>query len=109
MTEALSKTLLAAGNENSYCRLIVTRGSGPLTLDPTSASNPVLIIIVKEYQPFPEWMYLKGIRLAIPNVRRIARDALDPAIKSGNYLNSVLALGEARRRGFDDALILDRD
>ncbi|MCP4604543.1 MAG: branched-chain-amino acid aminotransferase [Proteobacteria bacterium] len=109
LKEQVGETLRAANNDESYCRIIVTRGSGPLTLDPTKATNPITVILVKEYEPFPEWMYTKGIRLAIPSVRRTSKEALDPAIKSGNYLNSVLALGEAKKRGFDDAVMLDKE
>jgi branched-chain amino acid aminotransferase len=104
---AVLRTLEASGNPESYCRIIVTRGSGPLTLDPTSAVEPRTLILVKELDPFPEWMFQQGIRVYIPSVRRNLRTALDPAIKSGNYLNSVLALGEAKRQGYDDALMLD--
>lgn len=109
MLQQLRRTLDAAENDESYCRIIVTRGSGPLTLDPTTAENPATLIFVKKYEPFPSWMYEKGVRLAIPTVRRTSREALDPAIKSGNYLNSVLAFGEARKTGFDDALLLDKN
>ncbi|MBN2495030.1 MAG: aminotransferase class IV [Deltaproteobacteria bacterium] len=103
----MDRTLAEASNPESYIRIVITRGSGPLTLDPTRARSPVCVILVKPYEPFPEWMYETGIRVAIPAVRRNLRAALDPAIKSGNYLNSILALGEARRAGFDDALLLD--
>jgi len=105
----LHRTLGVANNAESYCRIIVTRGEGPITLDPTTATKVTTVIMVKDYVPFPEWMYTRGIRLAIPNVRRTSRKALDPAIKSGNYLNSVIAFGEAKKRGFDDAVILGSD
>lgn len=107
--QQLMETLEVANNRDSYCRIIVTRGEGPITLDPTTTTQTTTVILVKEYTPFPEWMYTRGIRLAIPNVRRTSRKALDPAIKSGNYLNSVIAFGEAKRRGFDDAVILGND
>ena len=107
LREQIDRTIAAAGNPESYCRVIVTRGSGPLTLDPTQAIDPLCVILVQPFQPVPDWMYQKGIRATIAEVRRNLRSALDPAIKSGNYLNSVLAMGEARRAGFDDALLLD--
>jgi branched-chain amino acid aminotransferase len=101
------RTLGAAGHAESYCRIVVTRGSGPITLDPTTAGEPLLVILVKAYEPFPAWSYERGVRVAIPQIRRTSPGSLDPAIKSGNYLNSVLALGEARAAGCDDALMLD--
>ena len=103
----IERTLQAGGNEESYCRIIVTRGNGPLTLDPATARDPMTVIVVKAFEPFPEAMFEQGIRVAIPSIRRNLRSAVDPAIKSGNYLNSILALGEARRAGYDDALMLD--
>jgi branched-chain amino acid aminotransferase len=102
----IRKTIAAAGYSESYCRIVVTRGSGPLSLDPTTATKSCCVIYVKEYEPFPDWMYTKGIKLAIPSIRRNDPATINPAIKSGNYLNSVLALGEAKRAGFDDALML---
>jgi branched-chain amino acid aminotransferase len=103
----VERTIQAAGNPESYCRIVITRGSGPITLDPTTALGNCTVIFAKPYEPFPDWMYTKGIKVAIPSIRRNLQAALDPAIKSGNYLNSVLALGEARKGGFDDALMLD--
>lgn len=82
---------------DSYLRLIVTRGVGELTLDPTG-TTPAWYIIAK---PLPDWgrdSYTAGVTLVIANTQRNAREALDPAIKSGNYLNNVLALMDARRR-----------
>jgi branched-chain amino acid aminotransferase len=103
----IAATIEACGNAECYCRVIVTRGSGPLTLDPTTARSPRTVIIAKRYEPFPEWTYRDGVALTFPSIRRTSRRSLDPSIKSGNYLNSVLALGEARRGGFFDAIMLD--
>lgn len=107
IAEEIERTLAAAGNDESYCRVIVTRGSGPITLDPTAAVAPLFIVLVKEFVPFPDWMYERGIRVTAASVRRSSPEALDPAVKSGNYLCSVLAMGEARQRGFEDGLFLD--
>ncbi|HUT78363.1 MAG TPA: aminotransferase class IV [Polyangia bacterium] len=104
---AIDRTVGSAGNPESYCRVIVTRGSGPLTLDPTTAVRPLTIVIVKEFEPFPDWTFDRGVRVMVPTIQRTSPASLDPAIKSGNYLNSVLALGEARRGGCFDALMLD--
>lgn len=107
LIEQVSSTVAASGNPESYIRLIVTRGSGPISLDPTTAGAPLTVVMVKAYEGFPARMYEQGIRVSIPQVRRMPRSAKDPAAKTGNYLNSVLALGEVRRAGFDDALLLD--
>jgi branched-chain amino acid aminotransferase len=107
LEKQIHSTIEAAGNDESYCRIIVTRGGGPITLDPTKSTGSLTVILVKEYEHFPDWMYAAGIKVHIPMIRRNPPAALDPAIKSGNYLNSILALLEARRAGFDDALMLD--
>lgn len=104
----IRRTVAAAGEAETYVRVIVTRGVGPITLDPTSARTSRTVIIAKAFEPYPDVAYRRGIRVHIPAIRRNAREALDPAVKSGNYLNSVLALGAARRAGCDDALMLDR-
>jgi branched-chain amino acid aminotransferase len=107
LAAAIDRTVRAAANEESYCRVIVTRGSGPLTLDPTTAVRPLTVVIVKDYEAFPDWTYERGVRVMVPSILRTSPCSLDPAIKSGNYLNSVMALGEARRGGWFDALMLD--
>jgi branched-chain amino acid aminotransferase len=103
----IDATVRAAGSEESYCRVIVTRGQGPLTLDPTTATAPNLVIIVKPYEPFPARVYEQGLRLCVPGVMRAAADLAHPSVKSGNYLSSVLALGRAKQSGYDDALLID--
>jgi len=95
---AVHETLDAAQNPESRIRIIVTRGDGPVDLDPATAREPRLVIIVQPLgAPSPE-MVEHGVQVEIVSVARNSPQALDPAIKSGNYLNNVLAVGEARRR-----------
>jgi len=95
---AIAETMAAAGNPESRVRVMLTRGAGKLDLDPAAGGETQLIVIVFPLGgPTPE-MYEKGVSVAIVSVARNNPRAIDPAVKSGNYLNSVLALGEARRR-----------
>jgi branched-chain amino acid aminotransferase len=95
---AIAETVKAAGNPESRVRVMLTRGSGKLDLDPASTDDTQLIVIVFPLgAPTPE-MYAKGVAVAIVTITRNSPRAIDPAVKSGNYLNNVLALGEARRR-----------
>jgi branched-chain amino acid aminotransferase len=95
---AIAETVAAAGNAESRVRVILTRGAGKLDLDPASVDDTQLIVIVFPLgAPTPE-MYEKGVAVAIVSITRNSPLAIDPAVKSGNYLNNVLALGEARRR-----------
>jgi branched-chain amino acid aminotransferase len=104
---AILDTVAAAGNAESRVRVMVTRGGGKLDLDPASAGEPSLVVIAGPLGgPTPE-MYDRGVAVAIVSVTRNLPGAIDPAIKSGNYLNNVLALSEARRRpGVHEAILL---
>jgi len=106
---AVRGTLAAAGNAESYVRVLVTRGAGPIGLDPALSDRPTLIVIVRELELPDPRLYRDGAELALVSVLRNHPRALDPAIKSGNYLNNILALDEARRRGAYEALLRDAD
>jgi branched-chain amino acid aminotransferase len=96
--KAIADTVAAAGFPESRVRVILTRGVGKLDLDPASTDDTQLIVIVYPLgAPTPE-MYEKGVAVAIVSITRNSPAAMDPKVKSGNYLNNVLALGEARRR-----------
>jgi branched-chain amino acid aminotransferase len=96
--QAMAETMAAAGFPESRVRVILTRGAGKLDLDPASVDDTQLIVMVFPLgAPTPE-MYEKGVTVAIVSIARNSPLAIDPAVKSGNYLNNVLALGEARRR-----------
>ncbi|WP_428261322.1 aminotransferase class IV [Haliangium sp.] len=104
---AIRESLAAADNDESYIRVVVTRGGGEIGLDMALADEPRLIIIIKPLtRPAPE-LYQRGIALAIVHRQRTSRQSMDPRIKSGNYLNNIMALHEARRVGADEALMCD--
>jgi branched-chain amino acid aminotransferase len=87
-----------------YVRLQVTRGAGPIGLDPGLADRSDWTLLV-QCAPPPA---TRGLRLAIPRtLRRNPAACLDPGWKTGNYLNNLLGVGEARRCGADDALFLN--
>jgi branched-chain amino acid aminotransferase len=105
--QAVLETAGAYGQPEAYIRLILTRGRGALGVDPTTCENPQLICIVTRISLYPEEKLARGIDLVTSSLRRPSPDALDPGMKSLNYLNSVLAKREARLRGADEALILN--
>lgn len=105
--EAVLETARAYAREEAYVRLLVTRGQGALGVDPTSCENPQLVCIVTGIALYPDEKLARGIDLVTSSLRRPAADAVDPGIKSLNYLNSVLAKREARMRGADEALVLN--
>jgi branched-chain amino acid aminotransferase len=95
---AIAETVAAAGNAESRVRVILTRGVGKLDLDPASTDDTRLVVIVFPLGPPSAEQYAKGVSVAVVSIARNSPRAIDPAVKSGNYLNNVLALGEARRR-----------
>lgn len=97
----------ASGNAESYLRVVVTRGSGELGLDPSLAEAPLRLIIAQPLKTPPPEVYRDGASIVLVSVRRNLRTAIDPRAKTGNYLNSVMALAEARRRGGFEAVMLD--
>lgn len=103
----LMRTLEAAQNAESYARIIVTRGTGQFGLGAHLSDEHRLVIIVRPLQPIDEALYQRGLTMAIAKTRRNPPQALDPALKTGNYLNNILALREARDAGADDAILLD--
>src|SRR5690348_6771837 len=95
---AIAATIAAAGNPETRVRVMLTRGVGKLDLDPASCDDCRLVVIAFPLGPPTPEMFEKGVAVAIVSVTRNSPQAIDPAVKSGNYLNNVLALGEARRR-----------
>ena len=105
--EIVLETARAYGEPEAYIRLVLTRGRGALGVDPTTCENPQLICIVTRISLYPDEKLARGIDMVTSSLRRPSADALDPGMKSLNYLNSVLAKREARLRGADEALILN--
>jgi len=109
--DALEKIVLetarAHGRDVAYVRLVATRGSGELGVDPTTCLEPRVICIVSDIRLYPPERLARGIDLLTSSWRRPPADVLDPRVKSLNYLNSVLAKREARLRGADEALLLN--
>ena len=104
---SVAETLEAAGMSDAYTRIIATRGSGRLGLDPTLAQDPQLIVMVLELPRLDPAWYETGRSAALVSVQRNVKAALDPQAKTGNYMNNVLAAGEASRRSADEAIMLD--
>src|SRR3954464_13788991 len=94
---AIAETIAAAGNPETRVRVMLTRGVGKLDLDPASCDDSRLVVIAFPLGPPTAEMFQKGVAVAIVSITRNSPSAIDPAVKSGNYLNNVLALGEARR------------
>jgi branched-chain amino acid aminotransferase len=94
---------------DGYIRLVVTRGAGTLGLNPNRCKNPSVIIIAGKIQLYPVEFYEKGMEIiTVPTVRNL-HSALNPAIKSLNYLNNILAKIEANNSGCEEAILLNAE
>jgi branched-chain amino acid aminotransferase len=103
----VTQSVARNGIEDGYIRLIVTRGSGPLGLDPYKCSDPQVIIIADTITLYPETYYENGLELVTASTIRNHPAALSPRIKSLNYLNNILAKMEGLKAGCIEALMLN--
>ena len=102
---AIAATHAASGNADSYVRVIVTRGTGPLMLDPRVSSSPLLVVLVQELRLPAPALYEAGLSVRIVDVHKISARSLDPTLKTGNYLNSIQALRQAAESAAEDAIL----
>jgi branched-chain amino acid aminotransferase len=94
---------------DGYIRLVVTRGVGTLGLNPNRCKDPSVIIIAGKMQLYPTELYQRGMEIVtVPTVRNL-HSALNPAIKSLNYLNNILAKIEANNAGCEEAIMLNAE
>src|SRR5215472_5504802 len=107
LSRAVVETCRRNKLRDGYVRLVVTRGIGTLGLNPNRCKNPSVIIIAGKIQLYPPALYQKGMDIiTVPTVRNL-HSALNPAIKSLNYLNNVLAKIEANNAGCEEAVMLN--
>ena len=91
---------------DAYIRLVVTRGVGDLGLDPRKCAKPTVFIIADKIQLYPKKLYDQGLALITVATQRNVPEALNPQIKSLNYLNNILAKIEAINAGYEEAIML---
>jgi len=108
ITKAVVSTLKENGLKDGYVRLIVTRGVGDLGLDPRKCKgNATVIIIADKVTLYPKELYNKGMDIVTVATTRNSHEALNPQMKSLNYLNNILAKIEAVQLGYEEALMLN--
>jgi branched-chain amino acid aminotransferase len=108
---AMCKAVVATCRRNrirdGYIRLVITRGIGTLGLNPNRCKRPSIIIIADKIQLYPAEMYERGMAIVTVPTTRNLHNAVNPAIKSLNYLNNVLAKIEANNAGVEEAIMLN--
>jgi branched-chain amino acid aminotransferase len=109
MTRAIQDTVAANDKRNGYIRPIVTRGAGTLGLDPRKCADPQVIVIVDDIALYPPELYETGLEIATVATIRNHPAAMNPRIKSLNYLNNILAKIEGIQQGCLESLMLNHN
>src|SRR5437868_3159213 len=109
LMDAVVETCRQNKIRDGYIRLVVTRGVGTLGLNPNRCKHPSVICIADKIQVYPAELYERGMDIVtVPTVRNL-HSALNPAIKSLNYLNNILAKIEANNAGVEEAVLLNSE
>lgn len=107
--EQIQETIAALNIDDVYLRIIITRGLGEIGLNPALSQGNNLIIIALPLPEFHSWWYSQGVHIIVADTIRNLKCTVDPSIKSGNYLNNVLAYSEASKQGAFDAIMLNNE
>jgi branched-chain amino acid aminotransferase len=107
LARAVEETLAANKLTDAYIRVVVTRGSGSLGLDPRRTTDPQVIIITDQISLYPDELYEHGLKIITAGTTRNHPNALNPRIKSLNYLNNIMAKIEGTNAGCLEALMLN--
>lgn len=107
LIQAINDTIKAAKCVDGYIRLLVTRGTGDLGLDPRRCNKASVIIIVSGITLYPAEMYKNGMSIITSAVQATASEAINRRVKTLNYMNSIMAKMEAIRAGVPEALMIN--
>jgi len=102
---AVMETLEKNDLKDASVRISLTRGAGPLGLDPALCPQPTLVIYAHPFSQYPAGLYEEGVRVMIARTRRNYREALNPQIKSHNFLNNILAKIESKNGDYFEAIM----
>ena len=109
MMKAVVDTCRLNKIRDGYIRLVVTRGVGTLGLNPNRCKKPSVIVIADQVQLYPAELYERGMEIVTVSTTRNHHNSLNPAIKSLNYLNNILAKIEANIAGCEEAIMLNNE
>jgi branched-chain amino acid aminotransferase len=109
MREVVLETVRRNRLRDAYIRLVVSRGCGDLGLDPRKCRQPTIFCIAAHIELYPKELYERGLDLVTVATRRNLPEAINPRIKSLNYLNNILAKIEATRAGASEGLMLNQE
>ncbi|MCA9575341.1 MAG: aminotransferase class IV [Polyangiales bacterium] len=108
LRDEVARAHVASGNSDSYVRVVITRGSGPLTYDLTTAKEPTRVIIAAPVPTVPAAHYTHGVSVRVAQVSRPTDDPQAAGVKASNYLANLLAVHAAKQQGAHEAIITGR-
>jgi branched-chain amino acid aminotransferase len=108
LSSEVRATLNAAGDGEWYVRVVITRGTGPLTYDPSTARAPLRVIIAAPVSVPPREHYERGVAVSLLQASRPTDDERASGAKASNYLANLLAVHEAKQKGAQEALVVGR-
>lgn len=109
MQEVVLETLRRNRLRDAYIRLVVTRGVGDLGLSPDKCPKPTIFCIAADIALYPERYYTEGLEVITVPTRRNLGEALNPRVKSLNYLNNILAKIEGKIAGVEEAIMINQE
>jgi branched-chain amino acid aminotransferase len=109
LIDAVYQTIESNKLSDAYIRVTLSRGKGPIGLDPGLCKKHTLVVIAEQFKEYPGVCYEKGVRFIFAKTRRNLAGAIDPQIKSLNFLNNILAKMEAMERGAYEAVMLNAE
>jgi len=109
MEQVVLETVRRNNLQDSYIRLVVSRGYGDLGLDPRKCPKPTIVCIASTITLYPEVMYQNGLEVVITSTRKNRPDVLSPRVKSLNYLSNIMARQELNRTGVPEGIMLTVD
>ena len=107
VSQAVVDTCKANGISDGYIRLVITRGKGTLGLNPFLCKKAEVIVIAANIQLYPQELYDTGLKIITVGTVRNHTEAINPRVKSLNYLNNVMAKIEAINAGCMEGLMLN--
>jgi branched-chain amino acid aminotransferase len=107
MAAAVREAVRRNRQEDGYIRLVVTRGVGDLGIDPRTCPRSSVIIIVTDIRVYPRELYASGVKVITSATQQVSHEAVDPRVKSLNYLKNILAKIDAQRAGAHEAILLN--
>lgn len=108
LKKAVYYTLKANNLNEAYIRLAISRGEGSLGPNPAGCVSPNVIIIAKNFEPYPAISYEGGLKAVVVSTRQNAASPLSQ-MKSANFLNYILARMEATSKGVDEGILLNTE